>query len=159
MLLHVSIPADQPERVAKALAEVVGGTMLPFPPVTGAFMVWFGPGQRSIVEINPRGHEHVPAADQFGIRTNASPSPYSEGHVALAAPVSADAIIAIGVREGWLTRRSDRGGLFSVVELWLENKFLLEVVAAEEAQRYSDNLTIERFSTLFGLSLPGSANL
>ncbi len=156
MLLHVSIPADEPERVARAIAEVASGTMLPFPPVAGAFMVWFGEGRRAIIEINPRGHEHVPAAEQFGIKTNAAPSPYSEGHVAIATPLSASDVLRIGAREGLLARRSDRGGLFSVVELWLENRFLLEVVPDEERQRYSNNLTIDRFSSLFALSVPGS---
>jgi hypothetical protein len=151
MLLHVSIPADEPERVATAIAKVVSGTMMPFPPVAGAFMVWFGEDQRAIIEINPRGHEHVPAANQFGMRTNEAPSPYSEGHVAVATPLSEGDVLAIGTREGWLARRSDRGGLFSVIELWLENRFLLEVVPGEERRRYSDNLTIDRFSALFAL--------
>jgi hypothetical protein len=155
MLLHVSIPADEPERVAKAIAAVVQGTVLEFPPVPGAFMVWFGTAQRMIIEINPRGHEHVPAANQFGIRPNPTPSPYSEGHVAIAAPLSAESVLAIGAREGWLAQRSDRGGLFSVVELWLENKFLLEVVPDEERLNYSDNVTMDRFSALFALNPPG----
>jgi hypothetical protein len=154
MLLHVSIPADEPERVARVVAEVVGGAMMRFPPVAGAFMVWFGANSRAIIEINPRGQEHVPSPTQFGIRTNATPSPYSEAHVALATPLSADEVLAVGAREGWLTQRSDRGGLFSVVELWLESKFLLEVVPDEERQLYATNVTIDRFSALFGLRKP-----
>jgi hypothetical protein len=45
--------------------------------------------------------------------------------------------------------------LFSVVELWLENKFLLEVLTDPEQHRYFENLTVDRFRTLFALGSPG----
>jgi hypothetical protein len=100
VLFHVSIPADEPERVARVIAEIGSGTTLPFPPVQGAFMAWLGDEQRAIIEVNPRGHEHVPAAGEFGIRKNPSPSPYSEGHVAIGTRLAADGVLDIGRREG-----------------------------------------------------------
>jgi hypothetical protein len=92
VLLHVSIPADDPEHVARVLAEVCAGTVLPFVPVAGAFMVWLGDVHGTIIEVNPRGHEHVPAPGQFGIRPNATPSPYSEAHIAFGTSLSADEV-------------------------------------------------------------------
>jgi hypothetical protein len=96
----------------------------------------------------------VPAAGEFGIRLNPSPSPYSEGHVAVGTRLAADSVLGIGEREGWFAQRSDRGGLFSVVELWLENKFLLEVLTDTEQHRYLENLTVDRFRALFALESP-----
>jgi hypothetical protein len=155
VLLHVSIPADEPERVARAIADIAQGTVLLFPPVPGAFMVWCGTDQRTIVEVNPRGHEHVPANGQFGIRTNPSPSPYSEAHIAIGTALPAEGVLSVGRREGWLAQHSDRGGLFSVIELWLENKFLLEVLIEAEQRRYSDNVTVDRFRAVFALDAVG----
>jgi hypothetical protein len=155
MLFHVSIPADEPERAARAIGEICAGVVLPFAPVRGAFMVWLGDEQRTIIEINPRGHEHLPAAGQFGIRLNPAPSAYSEAHLAIGTALDADAVLAIGKREGWLAQQSDRGGAFAVVELWLENKFLLEVLPAAEQRRYVQNLSIDFFRTLAGLDSPG----
>jgi hypothetical protein len=35
MIFHASVPADDPERVARALAEVLRGEHMPFPPYPG----------------------------------------------------------------------------------------------------------------------------
>jgi hypothetical protein len=153
MLFHVSIPADHPENVARVVTELWRGTMLPFPPVPGAFMVWLGDEQRTILEVHPRGHEHVPAVGEFGTRRNPAPSPYSEAHVALGTPLSAEAVLAIGKREGWYTQLSNRGGLFAVIELWLEDKFLLEVLPETEQRRYAE-LTVDRLKAAFALDSP-----
>ena len=38
MIHHISIPAKNPEHVAKVLAELMGGQSHPFGPLDGAFM-------------------------------------------------------------------------------------------------------------------------
>jgi hypothetical protein len=35
-----------------------------------------------------------------------------------------------------MARVCDRGGAFNVIEFWLENKFLIELMTAHEAERY-----------------------
>lgn len=150
MLFHASIPADEPERVAGVIAELWRGSVLPFPPFPGAFMAWSGDDRRTVVDVYPRGREHVPAEGMFGVRTNPAPSAYSESHLALGVAVSSDEIFAIAAREAWLAQSSDRGGLFTVVELWVENKFLLELLTPQEQRRYADNTTIGNLRALFG---------
>jgi len=155
ILFHVSIPADEPERVARSVGEICTGTVLAFAPVQGAYMVWLGDERRTIIEFNPRGHEHVPSTGQFGIRLNPAPSAHSESHVAIGTSVAADDVLAIGRREGWFVQRSDRGGVFEVVEVWLENKFLLEVLTEEEQRRYMQNLSIDFFRAIAAPKPPG----
>lgn len=152
MLFHASIPADEPERVARVIAELWRGTVLPFPPFPGAFMAWSGDERRTVVDIYPRGREHVPAEGTFGVQTNAAPSPYSESHLALGVAVSSEDVFAIAAREGWLAQSSDRGGLFSVIELWVENKFLLELLTPQEQKRYAENMTLANLRALFEAS-------
>ena len=149
MLYHASIPADEPERVARVIAQLWRGRVLPFPPFPGAYMAWSGDERRTVVDVYPRGREHVPAPGEFGVRTNLAPSAHSESHLALGVAVSVDEIFAIATRENWLAQTSDRGGLFSVVELWIENKFLLELLTPQEQRRYADNMTIENLQALF----------
>ena len=150
MLYHASIPADDPERVARVIAELWGGEALPFPPFAGAYIAMARDERRTVVDVYPRGREHVPAPGEYAVRTNPTPSAHSEVHLAIGTVLSAEDVIAIAQRQGWLAQRSSRGGLFDVVELWIENKFLLEVLPEAEQQRYVENLTAEKFRARFG---------
>ena len=64
-------------------------------------------------------------------------------------------MLACARREGGLAQRSPRGGLFDVIELWIENKFLLEVSPKAEQQRYVENLSAENFGSGFGIAKEG----
>jgi hypothetical protein len=88
------------------------------------------------VEVGPRGREGVPGPTDVDLRDNAAPSPYSEVHLNIASPLSEAEVLAIGAREGWITRPCDRGGMFKLVELWLEDRFMLEVMTDHEWERY-----------------------
>ena len=107
MLFHASIPADQPERVARIIAELWRGQVLPFPPFSGAFMAWSGDDRRTVIDVYPRGAEHVPAPGEFGVRTNPAPSAHSESHLALGVMLAGDEVLAIAKREGWLATAAD----------------------------------------------------
>jgi hypothetical protein len=132
------------------IAELWRGEVLPFPPFPEAFVVLAGDERRTVLDVYPRGREHVPAPREYAVRANPAPSPHSEVHLALGTVLSEEAVLALARREGWLAQRSDRGGLFTVVEFWVENKFLLEVLSAAEQRRYVENLTATRLRTLFG---------
>ncbi len=95
-----------------------------------------GDDRGSQVEVGPRGQEAAPGPEQIEWRHNPSPSPHSEVHLNIFSTLSEAEILAIGAREGWEARACDRGGFFKLVELWLENKFMLEVMNAHEWERY-----------------------
>lgn len=42
----------------------------------------------------------------------------------------------IGKREGWRVVKCSRDGVFDVIEFWLENMVMLELLTAEVAQHY-----------------------
>ncbi|HEY6455048.1 MAG TPA: hypothetical protein VIY90_07140 [Steroidobacteraceae bacterium] len=141
MIIHASIPADEPERVARAIAELWRGTYAPFPIVPGVFTASAGDDLGSQVELGPRGHEAIPGEKQVGMRVNPSPSPYSEVHLNILSALPEAQILAIAKREGWKALLCDRGGVFKLVEFWLENKFLLEVMNEHEWTRYKEAIT------------------
>jgi hypothetical protein len=139
MIIHVSIPADDPERVARVIAELWRGKAIPFV-APGMFVAKAEDDRGTAIEVYPRGLELTPGPNEVSARRNPSPSPHSEAHVNMLSPLSESEILAIAEREGWTARPCDRGGEFKLVELWLENKFQLQLMNEQEWKRYRDSL-------------------
>ena len=99
MIFHTSIPADDPERVARVIGEIWQAAAHPFV-FPNSYIVIADDGRGSQIEVSQRGHEQVPAAQDVGLRINPSPSPYSEVHVNIGTRLTEDQILAIGRREG-----------------------------------------------------------
>jgi hypothetical protein len=45
-------------------------------------------------------------------------------------------VFAIAAREGWEAKYRRRGGAFGVIELWLENRVMIEVLTDEMQAEY-----------------------
>jgi hypothetical protein len=157
MLFHASIPADNPEHVARVIAEIWRGESMPFPPVPGTFIAFAGDERGSEIEVGPRGREGYPADSEVGLKVNSSPSAYSETHLLLGTPLTEDEVLAIAAREGWIARLCDRGGAFKLIEFWLENKFMLEFVTAPEEKRYRAFMHPRNFRAAFGMTAQENA--
>ena len=56
-------------------------------------------------------------------------------HAALSVDRSEEQIRAVAEREGWRSIRCDRGS-FSVVEVWVENAIMLELLTPQMAADY-----------------------
>jgi hypothetical protein len=136
MMIHASIPADNPERVARVIAELWRGSYAPFAVIPGVFTASAGDDRGTQIEVGPRGREAVPGEMQVGWRINPAPSPYSEVHLNILSPLSDAEVFAIAKREGWTALSCDRGGFFKLIEFWLENSFMLEVMNDREWGRY-----------------------
>jgi hypothetical protein len=146
MIFHASIPAEQPERVARVLAELWGREYFPFV-YPGSFVVLGGDDRGSLIEVLPRGLRHTPGPQEAQMVAS-SPSPdYSEVHLNIATPLSLAAIQEIATREQWLVRVCDRLA-FNVIEFWLENNIMLELMTPVELARYQKFTTIENWRAL-----------
>src|SRR5277367_401964 len=84
MLIHASIPADEPERVARVIAELWRGTCAPFPPVPGVFIARADDERGTQVEVGPRGRVGAPGPEAVELRDNPAKSDYSEVHLNIA---------------------------------------------------------------------------
>lgn len=134
MIFHASIPADDPKHVASVLAEIRGTEYFPFV-FPDSYVVISANEWGSLLEVCKRGDEQVPAPVEVGLRRNPSPSRYNEVHLLIGSRLGFDDIFAIAEREQWIARSCDRA-IFQLVELWIENKFLVEVVTAAQIERY-----------------------
>lgn len=156
MIHHISIPAKDPEHVASVIAELWQGEALPFPPFPGAFIVIAGDDHGTAIEVAPIGVELTPGKDDEEVqpKINAAPSPFTTTHAALSTPLSEAQIKEIAAREGWRAETFDRGPAFRLVEFWVENRLLIELLPPNMVQRYLDAIQPRKFAELFGLELP-----
>ena len=137
MLHHLSIPAREPQRVATALAELLGGDVTEFGPVPGGFIAFARDENGTAIDCLPLGTELRPgeqdAEAQFGSAEH--PSPFGATHAALSVDRTEEEILAVADREGWRAVRCDRGS-FRVIEFWVENSLLIEFLTPEMAADY-----------------------
>jgi hypothetical protein len=147
MIFHNSIPADDPQRVAEAIAEIWGGKAeaFRFPPWPGAYVAIAGDDRSTTLEVYPRTQTMAPGEGeaQAWARPDESPSQFVAFHVATMTPKSEEEILAIARREGWRALRCSRGTWFDVIEVWVENRLLLEVLTPEMQADYKKNVNLE----------------
>ena len=134
MIHHLSIPARDPARVAAVLAELLGGPVTGFGPWPGGFIAWAGDAVGTAIEVYPAGTEMLPdpGGGQARFRTARAPSPYVATHAAVSVPRDMETILRIAGREGWHAAVLSRGP-HDVVEFWIENAVMLELMTPEMA--------------------------
>lgn len=142
MLLHISIPAKEPKKVASVLAELCGGVIKPFLPLANSFMVYANDEYASGFEVYPEDVVLQPGLGKDEpsrfVHERLSRQ-YSTTHCAIRTMRSKTQIEAIAAREQWRCIYARRQNLFNVYEFWLENRFLLELIVNEdfeEAKKY-----------------------
>lgn len=157
MLFHLSIEADRPQRVARVLAEIWGGEAMPFPAVTGAWVVFADDGKGTIVEVYPRGTVMMEAPGTMDAVAVAVAQPtrrHSATHFAMSTKLSIERIHAIAERERWSTKYCRRAGRFGVIELWIEGGTLVEVLTPEMQAEYVDFVTPENWRSMLKVAGP-----
>lgn len=132
MLHHLSISAQNPENVAHVLAEIMGGIVVPFPPNPGSFMAFALDEHGTEVEIHPAGTRLQPDGTGF---VTAPPTERTATHFALSVGTPRERIFAIAQQQGWHCERTHRAE-FPLVEMWIENRTLCELLPPEDAAAY-----------------------
>lgn len=137
MLHHISLAAKDPLHVAQVLAEVWHGRCFEFSPHPGSYFVCPFDDHGSAIEIYPLGTEIVPGLNNESLSFAQSPRSveFTAVHAAVSVPTSLEKIQQIGAREGWRTVVCDRGP-FHVIEFWVENWLMLELLPPAFASEY-----------------------
>jgi len=161
-IAHASIPAADPRRAAEVLAEILGGEALPFPPAgPHGWMAWSGDGQVEI-EVARAGDLIQYGAEEAEWRPSGEASRASEVHLAVCVERPAAEVIEIAARAGWPARSCDRGGgVFRLTEVWVEGRFMIEVLDPAETAHYRKTVTLENWKRFLpmmsGETAPASA--
>jgi len=165
MINHISIGVHNPEKVAKVLAELWNGTVIPFPPCPNSFIALADDGKGTGVEVTPANTvlvpgEGLPPEDNFDAATPTEgyeakfvadeyAPRYTATHLNINTHLSEREVKAIGEREGWRVLTCNRGeGLFQLIELWIEDRFMLEVMTPEQTARYVEIFSPESIAAL-----------
>jgi hypothetical protein len=156
MLFHMSADAEDPKRAAELVAELWGGKAYPFPPVgRGSWVAMAGDARNTTMEFYRRGTELRPGegeAEGFGVETEGRR--YGPSHAAVATPLGVEEVKAIAARYGAPAKVCVRGGLFGVIEVWIEGRFLIEVLTPEMQAQYLEHLTRANWERMLAAGPP-----
>jgi hypothetical protein len=163
MIAHTSIGVRDPKTVASVLAEIWKGRAAPFPVVKGAWIVLGGDANGTALEIVPIETRHAPGKGSAGQATaSMEPAPWEvqigpgpeppehvAAHVAIASPLDEAAILTLARQQGWRALRCSRALLFDLIEVWLENRYLVEVMTPEMFRQYRTLFSPENCERIF----------
>ena len=138
MIYHASIGVRNPERVAKAIARLWGGEAVPFLGVrNGSWMALAGDDRGSAIEVYFSGIVLDPSEEgSVGLQPVELGSELTSTHLAIGTDLTEEEVISLGEEEGWFTRKKDRHLPFGVIEIWVEDHILFEVLTAEMRADY-----------------------
>jgi hypothetical protein len=169
MINHISIAVNDPERVANVLAEIWDGMVFPFPPAPNSFFVIANDGKGTAVEVTPAGTvivpgEGLPSEDDVNAATEEFEAKFVQSeiipryvatHLNISTNKSIEEIREIAKREDWRVLVCNRGeGLFQLIEFWVENTFMVEVMTPEQTARYVEITNPQFIAAAFEDRLP-----
>lgn len=148
-LAHLSIDAQDPMHVADILSQIMGGAALPFPPCSGAFIVFGEADDGTAIEVYPLGTTVQQGPDQIAFVQGAANAHPMATHICLASPLTEGQLLDIGKQNNWTARTCNRGP-FECVEIWLENRVLIEALDPGMTEDYRRNMTTAGWRGMFG---------
>lgn len=158
MIHHISIPARDPKHVAAVLAELMSGRAYPFPgAIPDSHMAVAGDLRGTLIEVYPEDMTLEPeGTPRRKPEQRLQRGPF---HALLSTPLSREDIEGIGNREKWTTRFCGRGPqgqapLFHLVEVWIEDHFLLEVVPQSMIGDYERLIQFEVIDKMMAAQRP-----
>ncbi len=164
MIAHISIPARDPRRAAELFGRLIDGAVMPFPVVPGAWVAMARDGSGLGIEVMPwtsafhpgEGQPDGRVADgpvtmpwETDVRQDGDAAP-AGFHAAITTNLSVEEVTALADEMGWRAVPCERGGVFDLVELWVDNRFLVELLPPGGTRRYLGFYTPDVASRMFG---------
>jgi len=149
-LLHISISADQPQKIARFLARIFEGEALPFQPFPDSWIAFTHADEGTAIEVYPTTHVLKPGLKTIDLETGPRSANPTFVHVAIGSPLKHGDIIKLAENEGWISRTCNRGP-FECVEVWLENRILIEILDPKMQQDYKTGMTASNWRKMFGM--------
>ncbi len=145
----MSINARDPKIVGKTLAQIMGGKCMPFLPFPDSWIAFAQQDDGTAIEVYPLEHRLEPGNSQVQCAKGETDNGTTFAHIALATWLATDDILAIGSKHGWTSRLCNRGP-FECVELWLENRLLIEILTPQMQAQYHANMKMADWAAMFG---------
>jgi hypothetical protein len=152
MIHHISFAVNNPLHVAQVVAELWQGQVIPFPEHSGSYIALKLDRYGTAIEFLPKGTVLKPGSSMEPSQFS-DPNPvafgYTATHVNIALPISEAQIYEIADREGWRAVRCQRGDFFELIEFWVENEIMLELIPPSLIDRYLATMHPENLQALF----------
>lgn len=147
MIFHFSIAADDPKRTARMIAELWRGEAFPFPMIgKGSWIAHGGDDRGSTVEVYPRDLAFYPT-ERAAEERYEPVSRHGPFHAAVATPLGIEEVEEIGRRYGCHTSLCNRRP-FRVIEYWVDDCLMLEMLTPEMQAEYRGSITIENWRAM-----------
>ena len=148
MIFHFSISADDPKRTATMFAELWRGQAFYFPMVgKGSWIAHADDDRRTTIEVYPRDLAFYPNESGEGHQRNEFVSRHGPFHAAVGTPLSIEEVEEIGRRYGCQTILCNRGP-FRVIEFWVDNAQMVEMLTPEMQAEYRRSVTPDGFRAM-----------
>lgn len=136
---HFTVPAHEPPRVARTLAEILGARVVSIPHPPGTLLVYAGDSDGSAIEVWPANLRIDPAAQELVLRDLPLPEAWPHHAFVTSDVCDTKAILAIFAREGWRAehvQNGPRGTGFSLVRGYIENHTGIELGGSDMRAEY-----------------------
>ena len=137
---HFTIPARDPQRVARVLAELLGARIIPNPNPPGSLIVYAGDEDGTAIEVWPAATRGDVGQHEIGPRPDLKlPEAWPHHAYVSSDACTAEQILAVFAREGWKADKVTNGpphASFSLVRGWIENQTTIEIVDREMREQY-----------------------
>lgn len=166
MIAHVSLPSKNPQHAARFFAALIDGLAYEFPVVAGAWIAVAKDQSGLAIEVYPESMAHHPGTGEADPTVSpATPQTmpwedqiYADGnhvrpsafHLALFSSLQEADVLRLAQKAGWRALKCERAGVFGVVEVWVDNTILVEVLNDPELRRYRHFMRPEVCGDMFG---------
>jgi len=136
---HFTVPARDPERVARVLAEVLGARGIPIPHPEGTLLVYSGDPDGTAIEVWPATTRGDVGGDELELRDLPLPEAWPHHGYVTSDVSNADQVVAAFAREGWKAHKVHNGpphSGFALVRGWIENHTTIEIGGREMREQY-----------------------
>jgi catechol 2,3-dioxygenase-like lactoylglutathione lyase family enzyme len=136
---HVTIPARDPERVSRVLAELLGARVIPMPHPRGGLFVYAGDADGTAIEVWPAATRGGVGDHELQLRDLPLPEAWPHHAYITSEVCDPEQILAAFTREGWRAERVHNGppnGGFGLVRGWIENQTTIEIGGREMREQY-----------------------
>lgn len=140
MILHVSITADEPRSTAETLARLLGGRAIPLGPNEGSWTAVGPDPVGNVVEVMERGSEFRRSGSKVET-IKGEPQRHAGFHLLMESPMSEQQIYELAEETGTTAYRASRGIFGDLIEFWIDDCLLVEVLPLSWARAYRKLLT------------------
>ena len=136
---HFTVPAHDPERVARVLAEILDASVIALPHPPGTRLVYAGDNNGSAIEVWPAALRADAAGRDLALRELPLPDAWPHHAYVTSDACDSDQILAVFAREGWRAEKVHNGpphSGFGLVRAWIENHAQIELGGKEMRAQY-----------------------